>query len=152
MREKKSDTYSSNVDVDVLATERVLEEDGDILANGTRTVEALGPLLQDTTVDGSLKDGEREGVAQLKRLVALSAILGQEAVDAISDEITEVAHGASLQLLRDDVLLLADGVLTATQQVDLADTQVGSTQIKSHKVTLLLTGTAASNKGRNHGN
>lgn len=151
-QEKKKYTYSSNVDIDVLASEWILKKDSDVLANSTRTVETLGPLLQDTTVDSCLKDREREGVTQMKSFVTLSAILGQETVNAISDEITKMTHRTGLQFLRDDILLLADSVFTTTQQVDLANTQVGSTQIKSHKVTLFLTSTTASNKGRNHGN
>lgn len=142
------------MDGKVAATERVLQEDGRILVNCTTGREALGPLLKNTPVDLCLKHREREGETELELLAGLGhdAMLGQEAIDTVGNEVTEVAHLARLEFIGHLELLLLHAVLTLALELELTHTQVRAAEIEGKVPALFLTRRATRYETGNHGN
>ncbi len=126
----------NHLDGKLVLIERLAEHGSAITAFGVGVAESFGPSYEPTVVDLVLLHGVTEGEAESKLLfqnhiaILVSKVVLDESSQAISAKVEKLGAVGLLLFLGETELGLSNLELAGTLEDDVADSQIGSTQIE----------------------
>ncbi len=146
-----------HLDGQVELVERLAEHGSAVAAFRVGVAEALGPSHELAVVDLVLLHGVAEGEAEGKLLfeddvaVLVTKVVLDEGGETVGAEVKELLTFGLLLLLGETELGLGDLELSFTLEHDVADTQVGASEVESEIRSLFVTGGPTKDVGGKHG-